>query len=57
MIRKRLDDFKLIKVERIEQNGEKELIIHNPTNLKLIGDGSQGAVFQLSEDRCVKILC
>lgn len=49
------DDFKLIKVDRIVQNGEKELIIHNPTNLKLIGEGSQGAVFQLSEERCVKI--
>ena len=50
-----MDDFKLIKVERKETNGGKELIIHNPTNLKLIGEGSQGAVFQLSEARCVKI--
>ncbi|WP_440970224.1 hypothetical protein ACSS6N_23155 [Peribacillus frigoritolerans] len=50
-----MDDFKLIKVERIEKKGKKELIIHNPTTLKLIGEGSQGAVFQLDEDRCVKI--
>ena len=50
-----MNDFKLIKVERTEKNGEKELLIHNPTELKLIGKGSQGAVFQLSKDRCVKI--
>lgn len=50
-----MDDFKKIRVERTETNGEKELIIHNPTSLKLIGEGSQGAVFQLSEDLCVKI--
>ncbi|MNI33600.1 hypothetical protein D3C73_875590 [compost metagenome] len=50
-----MNDFKLIKVERKDENGEKKLIIHNPTQLKLIGEGSQGAVFQLSEDRCVKI--
>jgi RIO-like serine/threonine protein kinase len=50
-----MHEFKLITVERTESNGKKNLIIHNPTNLKLIGKGSQGAVFQLSEDRCVKI--
>lgn len=50
-----MNDFKLIKVERIEKNGAKELIIHNPTTLKLIGEGTQGAVFQLDKDRCVKI--
>lgn len=50
-----MDDFKLIKVERKKSNGKKVLIIHNPTNLKLIGEGSQGAVFHLSKDRCVKI--
>lgn len=49
-----MNDFTLIKVERGSNNGNKELIIHNPTNLKLIGKGTQGAVFQLSEDRCVK---
>ena len=50
-----MNDFKLIKVERIEKNGAKELIIHNPTTLKLIGEGTQGAVFQLDKDLCVKI--
>ena len=50
-----MEDYKKIRVERTETNGKKELIIHNPTSLKLIGEGSQGAVFQLSEDRCVKI--
>lgn len=50
-----MDEFKLIQVERKMKKGKKELIIHNPTNLKLIGKGVQGAVFQLSDDRCVKI--
>ena len=50
-----MNDFKLIKVERIEKNGAKELIIHNPTTLKLIGEGTQGAVFQLDKDLCIKI--
>ncbi|MFC4322797.1 hypothetical protein [Litchfieldia salsa] len=50
-----MEDYKLITVQRKEENGEKKLIIHNPTDLKLIGEGSQGAVFQLSEDCCVKI--
>lgn len=35
--------------------GEKSLIIDNPTKYPLIGMGAQGAVFQLSEDKCVKI--
>lgn len=50
-----MKDFTLIKVERIEKSGKKDLKIVNPTKLKLIGKGSQGAVFQISEDRCVKI--
>ncbi|MEH7418619.1 RIO1 family regulatory kinase/ATPase [Neobacillus drentensis] len=50
-----MEDYKKIRVARKETNGKKELMIHNPTSLKLIGEGSQGAVFQLSEDRCVKI--
>jgi RIO-like serine/threonine protein kinase len=33
----------------------KSLEIHNPTNYKLIGMGAQGAVFKLSENKCVKI--
>lgn len=44
-------DFKLIKVTK----GPKTLLIDNPTNFPLIGMGAQGAVFQLSEERCVKI--
>ncbi|GHH96904.1 hypothetical protein [Neobacillus kokaensis] len=44
-------DFKAIKVIK----GEKTLEIHNPTHYPLVGSGSQGAVFQLSEDKCVKI--
>ncbi|UJF32095.1 AarF/UbiB family protein [Paenibacillus hexagrammi] len=33
----------------------KPLIVHNPTTYKQIGQGAQGAVFQLSSKRCVKI--
>ncbi|MGO4890448.1 hypothetical protein ACJ2A9_22090 [Anaerobacillus sp. MEB173] len=29
----------------------------NPTSFKLIGKGHQGAVFQIDENRCVKIYC
>ncbi|WP_179107236.1 hypothetical protein [Sediminibacillus massiliensis] len=35
--------------------GEKTLLIDNPTTYPLIGMGAQGAVFQLSDDKCVKI--
>ncbi|WP_246050155.1 hypothetical protein [Aquibacillus sediminis] len=35
--------------------GEKTLQIDNPTNYPLVGMGAQGAVFQLSDDKCVKI--
>ena len=35
--------------------GEKTLEIHNPTSYPLIGMGTQGAVFQLTDDTCVKI--
>ncbi|MDR7078921.1 putative Ser/Thr protein kinase [Neobacillus niacini] len=44
-------DFKSIKVTK----GIKTLEIDNPTGYHLIGMGAQGAVFKLSEDRCVKI--
>ncbi|QGQ44166.1 hypothetical protein [Metabacillus sediminilitoris] len=50
-----MNDFTLIKVERIETSGKKNLIIDNPTKLKQIVKGSQGAVFQISEDRFVGI--
>jgi RIO-like serine/threonine protein kinase len=46
-----MEDFKSITVTK----GEKSLEIHNPTNYPLIGMGSQGAVFKLSEEKCVKI--
>lgn len=46
-----MEDFRLIKVTK----GPKTLLIDNPTNYPLIGMGAQGAVFKLSEERCVKI--
>ncbi|MBD0381588.1 serine/threonine protein kinase [Paenibacillus sedimenti] len=50
-----MDDFKLIKFKKIKENGKNKIVIHNPTKLIMIGRGVQGAVFKLSEDRCVKI--
>ncbi|WP_108670740.1 hypothetical protein [Peribacillus acanthi] len=46
-----MSDFKSIVVTK----GLKFLEITNPTHYPLIGKGSQGAVFKLSEERCVKI--
>jgi RIO-like serine/threonine protein kinase len=46
-----MNDFKSINVSK----GEKTLEIYNPTNFPLIGMGAQGAVFKLSEEKCVKI--
>ncbi|MGE6553157.1 hypothetical protein ACQKFK_30810 [Bacillus mycoides] len=46
-----MKDFKAITVTK----GTKSLEIHNPTTYSLIGMGSQGAVFKLAEDKCVKI--
>jgi RIO-like serine/threonine protein kinase len=46
-----MEDFRLINVTK----GPKTLLIDNPTNYPLIGMGAQGAVFKLSEERCVKI--
>lgn len=48
-----MDDFRSITVSRKKKT--KTLVINNPTNYPLIGKGKQGAVFKLSEDRCVKI--
>ncbi|SDN59577.1 Predicted Ser/Thr protein kinase [Paenibacillus sp. yr247] len=45
-----MEDFRNITVTE-----GSPLIIHNPTTYKLLGQGAQGAVFQLSSDRCVKI--
>ncbi|MED4205056.1 AarF/UbiB family protein [Neobacillus mesonae] len=44
-------DFRFIKVSK----GEKTLEIDNPTDYPLIGMGTQGAVFKLSDEKCVKI--
>src|SRR3954454_18021589 len=46
-----MTDFKSIQVTK----GIKTLEIVNTTGYPLIGMGAQGAVFKLSEDRCVKI--
>ncbi|WP_423408598.1 hypothetical protein AABM38_23785 [Heyndrickxia sp. MSNUG] len=46
-----MKDFESIKVTK----GLKTLLIDNPTDYPLIGMGSQGAVFKLSEQKCVKI--
>lgn len=48
-----MNDFRLITVTEIPQTND--LNVHNPTSFKLLGKGSQGAVFQLSDDTCVKI--
>jgi predicted Ser/Thr protein kinase len=46
-----MEDIKSIIVTK----GPSGIEIHNPTNYPLIGNGAQGAVFKLSEDKCVKI--
>ncbi|WP_458411572.1 hypothetical protein ACNQFZ_11940 [Schinkia sp. CFF1] len=46
-----MTDFTAIKVTK----AGKMLEIDNPTNYPLVGKGSQGAVFKLSEEKCVKI--
>ncbi|MFD0694222.1 AarF/UbiB family protein [Paenibacillus sp. GCM10027628] len=45
-----MEDFRSITVSK-----GKPLQIDNPTSYNLIGQGAQGAVFQLSSKRCVKI--
>ncbi|MEW9669816.1 AarF/UbiB family protein [Ammoniphilus sp. 3BR4] len=52
-----MEDFRSIKVTVREDRkpGQTRLVISNPTSLKLIGQGAQGAVFELSSNRCVKI--
>ena len=47
-----MDDYRFIQVE---ENSNKKLHIYNPTSLPLIGQGSQGAVFKLDDNRCIKI--
>ncbi|MBZ8125718.1 hypothetical protein [Bacillus thuringiensis] len=46
-----MKDFKAITVAK----GKKTLEIHNPTTYPLIGMGTQGAVFKIAEDKCVKV--
>ncbi|PLS02411.1 hypothetical protein [Neobacillus cucumis] len=46
-----MGNFKSIKVTK----GLKTLEIDNPANYPLVGMGAKGAVFKLSEDKCVKI--
>ena len=48
-----MGEFNSIIVKQGEKDSELEVI--NPTDYELIGKGFQGAVFRLSEDRCVKI--
>jgi len=47
-----MEDFKRINAAH---GPSIELIVDNPTNLKLIDKGAHGAVFKLSNDKCVKI--
>lgn len=48
-------DFERIVVTALYSGGERRLVVHNPTHYPLVGMGSQGAVFRISEERCVKI--
>ncbi len=47
-----MQEFEKVKVTH---GSSIELIIDNPTDMKLIGKGAHGAVFRLSKDKCVKI--
>jgi RIO-like serine/threonine protein kinase len=46
-----VDDFHKITIEKTK----KGLKVKNPTHYELIGKGVQGAVFRLSDDRCIKM--
>ncbi|MES1053155.1 hypothetical protein FOA24_29445 [Bacillus thuringiensis] len=46
-----MEDFKKITVIKVK----KSLEIQNPTTYPLIGMGTQGAVFKLTKNKCVKI--
>lgn len=51
-----MDDELLNKVNQIRVwKPDINITIDNPVGLRLIGQGKQGAVFQLDEKRCVKI--
>jgi predicted Ser/Thr protein kinase len=47
-----LEDFKKISVVH---GPSIALLVDNPTDLKLVDKGAHGAVFRLSQDKCVKI--
>lgn len=47
-----MDDYKRICITK---DLNKKLIIKNPTNFVLIGQGSQGAIFKLDNSKCIKI--
>lgn len=47
-----MDDFKTIKVTHTPT---RKIKVENPTNYPMIGKGVQGAIFQISDDKCVKI--
>jgi predicted Ser/Thr protein kinase len=48
-----INDFEQISVDKGLDTVEVQ--VHNPTKYALIGKGRQGAVFNISSDRCVKI--
>jgi predicted Ser/Thr protein kinase len=47
-----MDDYRRISVTKDMNN---KLLIKNPTNFALIGQGSQGAIFKLDSNRCIKV--
>lgn len=47
-----MEEFKRIKVIH---GPSIELIVDNPTELKLVDKGAHGAVFKLSDNKCIKI--
>lgn len=49
-----LNDFTLIEVYK-PRGWKKVEVVNNPTSYELIGRGMQGAVFKLSNQKCVKI--
>jgi RIO-like serine/threonine protein kinase len=47
-----MDDYRQISVN---SDLKKKLLINNPTNFVLIGQGSQGAIFKLDNSKCIKV--
>lgn len=48
-------DIKSVRVSRNKNDEDGIVLVKNPNNYKLIGIGFHGAVFKLSDDKCVKI--